>query len=112
MGRASQKDFRRIESKSLLQDLRIEAVASLIRTYKDTSCDSGAKIERSFCGDCGSNLFMTNLVNPLVKAIYFAPTGTFDGSVDGLAPDVEFYCKRRRAWPAKSPGSKEFDSMQ
>ena len=55
---------------------------------------------------------MANLVNPLLKDVFFVATGTFDGDVDRVAPDDEYYCKRRQPWLVKSPGSNEYENMQ
>lgn len=48
------------------------------KAYRDAATDSGTPLYRHFCGDCGSNLWITT---PLVEGIVSVLTGTLDAGV-------------------------------
>ena len=81
-----------------------------LKTYKDSDTRSGRTVSRSFCGVCGSGLF----VESSVKAEF---VGVASGSVDGgvedevLAPKVEFFCAEKRGWIDGREGSDRREIM-
>ena len=70
---------------------------SNLRTYHDTSSDSGATLRRTFCKDCGSSIFTENDVNFAGGLIVSA--GTLD-LVDEVEwkPQAELFCKYKPSW--------------
>ncbi|KIX97589.1 uncharacterized protein Z520_06366 [Fonsecaea multimorphosa CBS 102226] len=80
-------------------------------TYPDKSSDSGRTVHRRFCASCGSPLYCSS---PDFPGMISLATGTIDGRLGeskaehailteeerlkGLAPEIEFYCKRAAPW--------------
>lgn len=80
----------------------------------DKSPDSGAAVERLFCSECGSRLFIRNPKYPNAVIVSF---GTLDLSEEELKkwkPESEFYCKRKGDWlvDAGSEVGKKFMGME
>jgi hypothetical protein len=64
-----------------------------LKTYEDTA-DSGAKVNRKFCPECGSPIFS---VIPSAPGLTWIKAGTLD-DVDGLAPQAHLWCKSAQPW--------------
>lgn len=65
---------------------------------------SGAVLERTFCGNCGSPLFIKREGDEKGMVV---TRGTLDiGPEAGWTPDVEFFCKRKEVW-LESSGANE-----
>ncbi|KAI1336952.1 hypothetical protein F5Y15DRAFT_392771 [Xylariaceae sp. FL0016] len=71
------------------------ADGSTLRTHKDSSADSGAVVEKSFCGICGSPVRVQSDKFPGLLGV---PAGVIDGEKEDLKPAMELYCDRRSAW--------------
>ncbi|KAK8436673.1 Mss4-like protein [Phyllosticta citricarpa] len=54
------------------------------KAYRDGASDSGTHLYRHFCGDCGSNLFVTT---PLVDGIVSVLSGTLDDAKVNWKPN-------------------------
>jgi len=63
-----------------------------VKTYNDTG-DSGARVRRQFCGDCGSPVF-TRLEQP---GMMFIKAGSLDDTA-GLTPSIHCYTKSKQDW--------------
>ena len=66
-----------------------------LKTYEDTA-DSGAKLHRQFCPNCGSAMFSILFENPqqiIIKA------GTFDDT-SWIAPMAHVWCGSAQDWYA------------
>ena len=68
-----------------------------LRTYRDSDTRSGRTVSRSFCGICGSWLFVENSAKAEIVGV---SNGSVDGGVEDkvLAPKVEFFCAEKREW--------------
>lgn len=69
--------------------------------------NSGKKLERNFCPDCGSRLYSTNLES--FPGLVFVQLGSLDRP-EMIAPKLEMFVKRRLKWN-KPLGIPEFDGM-
>ncbi|TVY91856.1 hypothetical protein LAWI1_G002178 [Lachnellula willkommii] len=89
--------FHKTNAYLLVQQFNITSPTSTLKTYNDTSPDDGSFVERSFCGDCGSNIFIKN---PKWKGAVIVATGTLDyeEALKEWEPEAEFFCKRRGPW--------------
>ncbi|KAI1133559.1 glutathione-dependent formaldehyde-activating, GFA [Nemania abortiva] len=85
-----------------------EAEPSVLKTYEDTSPESGNVLKRSFCGKCGSPVRILSSRTPDTLVI---PVGIIDGDKAAFKPQVEFYCKGRANWVAAIEDSKNFEEM-
>jgi hypothetical protein len=64
--------------------------------------DSGGKVYRSFCPECGSSLFCTSEASP---GVYIVEAGSLDDA-SGLRPTAHLYTSRAQPWaqiPAEMP---------
>ena len=68
-----------------------------LRTYRDSDTRSGRTVSRSFCGICGSCLFVENSAKAGIVGV---ANGSVDGGVEDevLAPKVEFFCAEKMKW--------------
>jgi len=66
-----------------------------LKTYIDHSPDAGGTVERSFCGDCGSPLFIRN---PKHENAVIVTSGTLELGEEVWSPKMEFFCKRKAGW--------------
>ena len=94
-----------------------------LRTYADTSPESGSVLERSFCGRCGSNVRVTMRAGPSgteVNTTEFVavPQGVIDDDREGArfgaearTPTLELFCARRANWLPDIAGAKTFEKM-
>jgi len=64
-----------------------------LKTYIDTA-DSGNKLERQFCGDCGSPIY--SLV-PSLPDIAIIKAGTLDDT-SRVVPQAHIWCKSSQKW--------------
>lgn len=64
-----------------------------LKTYEDTA-DSGNKVYRHFCAECGSPVFTTV---PGAPGVTFIKAGTLDDP-SGLTPTIEFWTKSAQPW--------------
>jgi len=71
-----------------------------LKAYEDKNTHSGVTLNRSFCGNCGSPLFLTTGL--LEKAVSIT-CGTVDDNQDWL-PTVELFCSRRCPWVPEFAG--------
>ncbi len=69
--------------------------------------DSGGKLDRNFCADCGSRLFTSNL--DTFPGLVFVQLGSLDDP-SSITPKLEMYVKRRLPWvtPLDMP---QFEAM-
>ncbi|RYP92807.1 hypothetical protein DL770_001087 [Monosporascus sp. CRB-9-2] len=81
---------------------------SLLRTYDDTSPESGRVLERSFCGRCGSNV---RVVSRSQVELTVVPQGIIDGDKDDLRPRLEVFCARRAGWLGDVEGAQTYETM-
>ena len=74
-----------------------------LRTYDDSDNLSGRTISRSFCGICGSWLFVESNAKAGIVAV---ASGTVDEGVEDevLAPKVEAFCAEKRMWMEEREG--------
>lgn len=59
-----------------------------------TTGDSGAKVHRHFCGQCGSPIYSLPDAMP---GLIFLKAGTLDDS-SWLEPQIEFFCDTAQPW--------------
>ncbi|KAK5628245.1 hypothetical protein RRF57_003960 [Xylaria bambusicola] len=85
-----------------------ETEADVLKTYIDTTPESGNTLKRSFCGKCGSPVKVQRGSDPERTVI---PVGIIDGDKDSFKPQLEFYCKRKAGWVGAIEDSKTFDAM-
>ena len=71
------------------------------------TAESGKKLDRNFCADCGARLFTNNLES--FPGLVFVTLGSLD-KPELITPQVEMFTKRRLAW-AKPLAIPQFDSM-
>ncbi|KAI1074023.1 Mss4-like protein [Whalleya microplaca] len=80
--------------------------ATALRTYADTSPESGAVLERAFCAVCGCRVAIT----PRGRGVVAVPTGVLDGGKADLKPAVELFCRSREEWLGDL-GARRFEGM-
>lgn len=77
------------------QQVKVLSGEDSIKSYMDTAVDSGNVLRRSFCSNCGSNLFLQNTTHPKMTDVIIIMTGSIDGRKDGFAPRRELYSDRK-----------------
>lgn len=88
-----------------IQQFQITEGAAALKTYNDTTPNSGGVGHRSFCGNCGSPIKIENAAYAMGVTI---PYGVLDWEEnDGWKPDREVFCKRRVAWLDEAGAAKE-----
>ncbi|KAF4542900.1 Glutathione-dependent formaldehyde-activating family GFA [Lasiodiplodia theobromae] len=65
------------------------------KAYRDAATDSGTPVFRHFCGDCGSNLYITS---PLLEEIRAVCSGTLDDATVKWRPNKEQYIETKSHW--------------
>ncbi|KAI1276175.1 Mss4-like protein [Xylaria sp. FL0933] len=85
-----------------------EAEPSVLRTYIDTSPESGGALKRSFCGKCGSPVKIETEKHPGTLVV---PIGIIDGDKDTFKPQLEFFCRGKADWVGAIADAKTFDAM-
>lgn len=83
-------------------DVQIEGEPKL---YPDSNTDSGATVQRFFCGNCGSPIYSATSNRPGVKIVKLP---LFD---EIPQPGVEIYCQSMPSWNKPIDGIKQFDKM-
>jgi hypothetical protein len=83
-----------------------EALAVIAGTPSsfEREADSGNRVVTSFCGACGSALFVANRARPRLRTIY---VGTLDRSVD-VDVRAHIWTCRRLPWVVLPPGHRAF----
>lgn len=81
---------------------------SVLKTYEDTTPESGSVLLRSFCGNCGSGVKMSTSNRPGIVAVGL---GIIDGDKTDLQPTKEFFCDRKLPWVAPVAGAEGFPKM-
>jgi hypothetical protein len=71
------------------------AVAGIPETYDDTG-DSGGKVERSFCGRCGSPIVSNSAGMAAMGMVALKASALDDTS--WLKPGVQIYCDSEQSW--------------
>lgn len=79
-----------------------------MRTYNDTSPESGRVVKRLFCGRCGSAL---GGVREGMEDMTVVPIGILDGDKSDLKPQFEFFHKSKIEWIDPVAGSQCFDAF-
>ncbi|OAG02580.1 uncharacterized protein CC84DRAFT_1261312 [Paraphaeosphaeria sporulosa] len=83
--------------------------SSTLKTYIDTNTDSGAVLQRQFCGDCGSPLFTRN---EKMEGFVVVCSGALEREMGReWKPAMELWCKGRRGWVPEIEGTKMFEEM-
>lgn len=75
------------------------------KMYQDGNTDSGNKIQRAFCSNCGSSIYSAS---PNMPGSQVVKLGLFD---EIPKPAMELYCKSRVFWQKPVDGAKQFDAM-
>ncbi len=73
-----------------------------MRNYEDNVSNL-----RTFCGKCGSPLFISN---PNHANVIIVASGTLDDAPE-KRPNVEFHCKRRAGWLGEIEGATRFEGV-
>lgn len=73
------------------------------RIFQDTG-DSGRRVERHFCGACGSPIL--SIIEPLPDML-FIKAGTLD-DISELQPAIEVYCDSAMPYVPPVPGTQKF----
>lgn len=73
----------------------------------DYTADSGSVVTNLLCATCGSPLFGRSARMPGMMTVRVA---AYDGET-GIAPAMEVYVKRRRAWDGEVDGVPRFEEM-
>ena len=70
-----------------------------LKLYQDSDTDSGNKVERYFCGDCGSPIY--SIVAGQPDTLYIK-TGTLDDTAD-FKPQFHVWCDSKQNWVQVDP---------
>lgn len=70
------------------------------KVYQDSDTDSGATVERWFCGNCGSPIYSAIPEQPDVA---FLKTGTLDDTA-GFSPQFHVWCRSKQLWVELADG--------
>lgn len=79
-----------------------------MKTYDDTSSESGRIVKRLFCGRCGSSLCGIRVGMDDVSIV---PIGILDGDKSDLKPQYEFFCRSKVSWVVPVDGSQCFETL-
>ncbi|KAI1186372.1 Mss4-like protein [Nemania serpens] len=85
-----------------------ESEPSIMKTYDDTSSESGRIVKRLFCGRCGSSLCGIRVGMDDVSIV---PIGILDGDKSDLKPQYEFFCRSKVSWVVPVDGSQCFETL-
>ncbi|KAI1631463.1 Mss4-like protein [Biscogniauxia mediterranea] len=91
-----------------LGQVTITSPSEMLRTYEDTSPESGNVIERSFCGRCGCLVIAQQRQAAEYRVV---PIGIIDGPKDEFRPQMELFCIHRASWLGAVEGSTTFEKM-
>ncbi|KAJ5106881.1 DUF636 domain protein [Penicillium angulare] len=78
--------------------VRILEGGEMIRVFEDERTASGNVLNRSFCSNCGSSLFLARSVNGIPGDAVFVSSGTMDLDGEEWVPTKEVWCKDRYSW--------------
>jgi hypothetical protein len=78
-------------------------------SYADSTTISRDTLKRSFCGVCGSNLFLQNEYLEELGMISIA-TGTINAK-GHLLPEVELFCSNKRSWISEVTGTEKEETQ-
>ena len=80
---------------SIVVGLSLESldITGDLSIYASTG-ESGAKVQRHFCGQCGSPIYSAPDAMP---GLVFLKAGTLDDT-SWLKPDMEFFCDTAQSW--------------
>ncbi|HJN94466.1 MAG TPA: GFA family protein [Gammaproteobacteria bacterium] len=70
------------------------------RLYEDNDTDSGNKVERYFCANCGSPIYSAILSQP---ETLFLKTGTLDDTSE-FKPQFHVWCDSKQNWVTLEEG--------
>ncbi|KAJ0306349.1 hypothetical protein COL516b_004808 [Colletotrichum fioriniae] len=97
-----------------LRSLTVDDPEKKIKVYKAGISNSGNSLEGSFCGACGSSLFVVSEKDPGRIAV---TSGTMDDvqgvegdGVELWKPKLEFFCIRKAKW-LTTVGTAQKDTM-
>lgn len=79
------------------------SIQGAMKTFQDKG-DSGQRVTRHFCPECGSPIVIDIAIAPDVRLIM---GGTLDDT-SGLSPSVEIYCASAQPWVALKGDRKRF----
>lgn len=79
------------DDRTVLQGFAVTSGSDYQKDYWDVATDSGTKLKRVFCKECGTKLFA---FTPLWDEIVSVAAGTLD-DFDAWKPDTEQYCVHR-----------------
>ena len=82
------------------------SIQGQLKTFHDTG-DSGLRLERNFCPECGSPIFTDVAAMP---GIAFIKAGTLDDT-SWLDPKMHIYCDSKEQWTPMPEGVQEFAKM-
>ena len=73
----------------------------------ESAADAGHPMQRAFCGDCGSPVFLINSGNPGVRVIY---AGSLDDP-SWYQPSRDIYVASAQPWDLLHPDIPKYDGM-
>ena len=82
------------------------SIQGQLKTFHDTG-DSGLRLERNFCPECGSPIFTDVAAMP---GVAFIKAGTLDDT-SWLDPKMHIYCDSKEQWTPMPVGVQEFAKM-
>ncbi|MCJ1371819.1 hypothetical protein MMC20_003039 [Loxospora ochrophaea] len=82
--------------------------ADEVKLYHDDRTESGSSLERYFCGNCGSPLY---ILTPKLETGIVVPSGTQKDDVQLFSPQREFYYGHRQEWLPKFEGTADLEEM-
>jgi hypothetical protein len=82
------------------------SIQGQLKTFHDTG-DSGLRLERNFCPECGSPIFTDVAAIP---GVAFIKAGTLDDT-SWLDPKMHIYCDSKEQWTPMPEGVQVFAKM-
>ncbi|MCJ1372932.1 hypothetical protein MMC20_004158 [Loxospora ochrophaea] len=76
----------------------------VLKLYNDDRTGSGKPLERWFCGNCGSPMY---IVSPWMDTVVAVPSGTQKDDVQIFNPQQEYHHDHRQKWVPKFKGIAE-----
>lgn len=68
-------------------------------------------MNRSFCNTCGSHLFITNEMNPMMEGAVIVTSGTMNLEGKEWAPKQEYFYRNRSGWMPGIDGARRINAM-
>ena len=72
----------------------MDSGSEYIKIFEDKDTDSGSKLERAFCSNCGSNLHIRNVSNPKMSGNIVVCAGSVDDNYKDFSPQSELFKHR------------------